>query len=118
MGVRRMIANLLNILVGLWLAYSAIFATPAGNMNSAALAGSAVAAIVFAVWARQSDHMRWPSASNIVLGAISLATAAAHWLLALAPLVCFWIVLLAGIAIAIMAMWSILYRPGVEAGAA
>jgi hypothetical protein len=28
-----------------------------------------------------------------------------------APLVCFWIILLTGIAVAIAAMWSLLYRP-------
>ncbi len=106
-----MIANILATLVGLWLAYAAIFAKPAGNMNSAALAGSAIAIIVFAAWARRTDRMGWQSASNIVLGAILLATAAAHWALGVAALLCFWIILLCGIAIAIMALWSILYRP-------
>ncbi len=106
-----MIGNFLNILVGLWLAYGAIFSDPAGNMSSATLAGGAVAAIIFALWARRTDRMGWPSAANIVLGAVLLATAAAHWALGLASLVCFWIVLLGGIAIAIMAMWSMLYRP-------
>src|SRR5262252_7347199 len=97
-----MIGNLLNILAGLWLAYRAIFANPAGNMNNAALAVAAVAVVVFAVWARQTDHMRWQSGTNIVLAAM---------LIVVAPLVCFWIILLAGIAVAIAAMWSILYRP-------
>lgn len=46
-----MIGNLLNVLVGLWLAYSAIFANPAGAMNNVALAAAAVAVIVLAVWA-------------------------------------------------------------------
>lgn len=59
--------------------------------------------------------MKWPSGSNIVLGLILLATAAVHWGVGLAPLVSFWIVLLAGIAIAIMAMWSLLYRPESDA---
>ena len=34
-----------------------------------------------------------------------------RWLIGVAPLVCFWIILLAGIAVAIAAMWSILNRP-------
>jgi hypothetical protein len=107
-----MIGNVLNVLVGLWLAYSAIFANPAGNVNNLALAGSAVAVIVLALWARQTDRMLWQSGSEIVLGAILLVTAAAHWAFGMAPLVCFWIVLLGGIAVAILAMWSVLYRPG------
>ena len=106
-----MIGNLLNILVGLWLAYSAIFANPPGAMNNVALATSAVAVIVFAVWARQSDPMGWPSGTNIVLGAVLLLVAATRWAIGVAPLVCFWIILLVGTAVAIAAMWSMLYRP-------
>ncbi len=106
-----MTGNILNVLVGLWLAYGAIFSTPAGNINSAALAGGGVGAILFAAWARRTDRMRWQSGSNIVLGAILLVVAGAHWAFGLAPLVCFWIVLLSGIAISILAMWSMLYRP-------
>jgi hypothetical protein len=106
-----MIGNLLNILVGLWLAYSAIFANPAGAMNNAALAAAGIAVIVFAVWARQSDPLGWQSATNIVLAALLLAVAVARWATGVAPLVCFWIILLVGIAVAIVAMWSLLYRP-------
>ena len=106
-----MIGNLLNILVGLWLTYSAIFDSPAGAMNNVALAGSAIAVIVLAVWARQTDPMDWPSGTNIVLGAALLLVTATRWAIGVAPLVCFWIILLVGIAVAIAAMWSILYRP-------
>ena len=99
-----MIGNLLNVLVGVWLVYSAIFATPAGNMNN-------VAVIVFAVWARQNDPMGWQSGTNLVLGTVLLLVAAVRWAVELAPLVCFWMILLVGIAVAILAMWSMLYRP-------
>jgi hypothetical protein len=109
-----MIGNLLNILVGLWLAYSAIFANPAGAMNNAALAADAVAVIVFAVWARQTDSLGWQSGTNIVLAAVLLVLAALRWAIGVAPLVSFWIILLAGIAIAIAAMWSTLYRPAMS----
>jgi hypothetical protein len=34
-----------------------------------------------------------------------------RWVIGVAPLVCFWIILLVGIAVAIAALWSILYRP-------
>ena len=113
-----MIGNLLNILVGLWLAYSAIFANPAGAMNNAALAAGAIAVIVFAVWARQSDSLGWQSGTNTVLAAMLLAVAVVRWGIGVAPLVCFWVILLAGIAIAIMAMWSLLYRPQTARSAA
>jgi hypothetical protein len=106
-----MIGNLLNILVGLWLAYSAIFANPTGDMNNASLAVAAVAVVVFALWARQTDRMRWQSGTNIVLAAALFVMAVVRRMIGVAPLVCFWIILLSGIAIAIAAMWSILYRP-------
>ena len=106
-----MIGNLLNVLVGLWLAYSAIFSNPAGAMNNAVLAAAAIAAVVFAAWARQTDRMGWPSATNIVLGMVLLVVAVARWVIGVAPLVSFWIILLVGIAVAIAAMWSMLYRP-------
>jgi hypothetical protein len=113
-----MIGNLLNILVGLWLAYSAIFANPAGAMNNAALAAAAIVVIVFAAWARQTDPLRWQSGTNIVLAAVLLAVAVVRWAIGVAPLVCFWIILLAGIAVAIVAMWSLLYRPQTARSAA
>ena len=113
-----MIGNLLNILVGLWLAYSAIFANPAGAMNNVALAAAAIAVIVFAVWARQTDPLGWQSGTNIVLAAVLLVVAVLRWLIGVAPLVSFWVVLLAGIAIAIAAMWSVLYRPATARTAA
>ena len=113
-----MIGNLLNILVGLWLAYSAIFANPAGAMNNAALAAGAVAVIVFAVWARQTDSLGWQSGTNIVLAAVLLAVAVVRCAIEVAPLVCFWIILLVGITVAIVAMWSLLYRPQTARSAA
>ena len=113
-----MIGNLLNILIGLWLAYSAIFANPAGAMNNVALAAAAIAVIVFAVWARQTDPLGWQSGTNIVLAAVLLVVAVLRWLIGVAPLVSFWVVLLAGIAIAIAAIWSVLYRPATAPTAA
>ena len=113
-----MLGNLLNILVGLWLAYSAIFANPAGTMNNVALAAGAIAVIVFAVWARQTDPLGWQSGTNIVLAAMLLMLAVLRWLIGVAPLVSFWIILLAGIAIAIASMWSVLYRPATARTAA
>ena len=106
-----MIGNLVNILLGLWLAYSAIFSHPAGDMNIAYLAVTAVAVIAFAAWARRIDPMHWPSDTNLVLGAALLVVAAARWAVYVPPLLSFWILLLIGITIAIVAMWSMLYRP-------
>jgi hypothetical protein len=106
-----MIANLATILIGLWLAYRAIFSLPAGDVNQMELAAAGVALILLALWARRTDSMRWHSGTNIVLAAIILLLAAAHRVVGVDPLVSFWMILLIGITAAIAAMWSILYRP-------
>jgi len=106
-----MIANLLNVLVGLWLAYSVIFAMPTGEMNNIALAVSAVAVMVLAAWARRTDSAGWYTATNLVLGAILLLAAVVRWAVEVASLVSFWAILLIGITIAIIALWAVLYRP-------
>jgi uncharacterized membrane protein YfcA len=80
-------------------------------MNIAALAASAVAVIACAAWARRTDPMDWPSGTNIVLGAVLLVVAATRWAVYAPALLSFWVLLLVGIAIAIVAMWSMLYRP-------
>jgi hypothetical protein len=67
--------SLVGVLLWLRLAYSAIFANPAGDMNIAALAASAVAVLACAVWARRTDPMDWPSGTDLVLGAVLLVVA-------------------------------------------
>src|SRR5262249_13192339 len=64
-AVRSMIANILNVAIGLWLAYSAIFSTPPGSLDGGRLALTALAAIILAAWARRSDRLKWQSGSNI-----------------------------------------------------
>ncbi len=108
-----MIANALNVLLGLWLAYRAIFTVPAGDMNNVELTVASVAVVILALWARQTDYARWQSGTNGALGVVLLALAAVRWLIQVAPLASFWFILLAGIAVAIVAMWSMLYRPSI-----
>ena len=106
-----MIANFATILIGLWLSYRAIFSLPAGNVNQIELVVAGVALILLSLWARRTDLMSWHSGTNIVLAAIILLLVAAHRVVGVDPLVSFWMILLIGIATAITAAWSILYRP-------
>jgi hypothetical protein len=105
-----MIANFATILIGLWLAYRAIFSIPSGDISQIELMAAGVAVILFALWARRTDFMSWQSSTNIALAAIVLLLVAAHRTVGVDPLVSFWMVLLIGIAVAITAMWSIIYR--------
>jgi len=106
-----MIANFTTVLIGLWLAYRAIFSLPAGDVNQIELTAAGVALILLALRARRTDFMNWQSGTNIVLAMIVLLLAAARWVIGVDPLVSFWMILLIGITAAITAMWSILYRP-------
>jgi hypothetical protein len=105
-----MIANAVTVAIGLWLAYSAIFSTPAGEMNNIKLVIAAAVIVVCALFARRSDRMNWQSSTSIALGLLLGLLAAARAYFDESPLPPFWIILLAGITIAIAALWSILYR--------
>ena len=106
-----MIANFVTILVGLWLVYRAIFSIPAGELSQTEMIVDGVAVILLALWARRTDFMGWQSGTSIVLGLIILALVAVPRAVGVEPLVSFWMILLIGITVAIVAMWSILYRP-------
>ena len=108
-----MIANFATVLIGLGLVYRTIFSVPAGDMSQIELTAAGVAVILLALWARRADFMSWHSWTNIVLAAIILLLAAARRVFGVDPLVSFWMILLVGIAVAITAMWSILYRPNI-----
>ena len=110
-----MIANVMTVLIGLWLAYSAIFSTPAGNVNILQLAIAAVVIIVCTFFARRTDIMGWQSKTNLALGIVLGLLAALRAFYGVTPSASFWVILLAGIAVAITALWSILHRPGASA---
>jgi cell division protein FtsW (lipid II flippase) len=106
-----MIANLATILVGLWLVYRTTFAIPPGDTSQIELVAAGVVVILLVLWARRTDVMRWHSWTNGVLAAVLLLLAAARGVGGVGPLASFWMILLIGIAVAVTAMWSMLYRP-------
>lgn len=106
-----MIANAATIVIGLWLVYRAVFAIPAGNVGPVELAAAGAAVVLLALWARRTDAMNWHSVSNSLLGLLVILLGLARWAASVAPPVVFWMVLLISNAVAIIAMWSLLYRP-------
>jgi hypothetical protein len=101
----------LTIPIGLWLAFSAIFATPAGSAGNLSLGLSGAAIAVLAVLAGRMGAMAWQARTNIVLGVILLIYAGVRQYVGGFGVDSFWVDLLGGIAAAIGALWSILYRP-------
>ena len=106
-----MIANFVTILIELWLVYRAIFSIPANDINQTEMIVAGIALILLALWARRTDLMGWQSATSIVLGLIILMLTAVHRAIGVESLVSFWMILLIGLTVAIVAMWSMLYRP-------
>lgn len=105
-----MIANGASVLIGLWLAYGAIFSAPPGNVNNIQLAIAAILIMGCAIAARYAGKMIWQSSTNLALGAVLALLAAARATFDQAAIPSFWVILLGGIAVAISALWSILYR--------
>jgi hypothetical protein len=109
-----MIADLLNTLVGLWLAYVAIFPHAAGMDRDRVALLAAIAMIALALWARRSGAA--PCQSMIALtGALLVALLIAHQLVHVSNVLMFWGVLWAGLVCAIVSLWAALYRPPQDA---
>ena len=106
-----MIANLLNTLLGLWLVYAAVL-RPAWASEAWKLAIAGIVVIALALWARAGDHRKWQSSVNMLLGLVLLLLAGLRLAGVVAPLTMFWGVFWPGILVAVLALWSALYRPG------
>ena len=113
-----MIADLLNTLVGLWLAYAAIFPHGAGMGRDRVALVAAIAMIALALWARRSGATPWQSTIVSATGALLAALMMAHQLVHVSQVLMFWGVLWAGLVCATVSLWAALYRPSQEVGLA
>ena len=103
-----MIPNLINTVIGLWLVYAAVI-NPAALGGRWAVLGSGIAVLLIAFWAYRIDYLKWPATSAGVVG-VGLAVYAGFQLFEPSGFVTFWVVLFAGIAVAVVSLWSALYR--------
>jgi hypothetical protein len=110
-----MIANTLNTLLGLWLAYVSIFALSSAVTAPWRFIVAALVIIALAVLARRSDYSRWQSTTNIILGLVLALLMLAEYVIAVPTLVLFWLILWIGLTVASLALWAVLYHP--EGGA-
>jgi hypothetical protein len=106
-----MIANGLNVLLGLWLIYIAVLDPAFVEKAPWRLAAMAVVVIVLAVAARPGDTLKWVSTTNVVVGVVMLVLAALRYAAAAPDLLMFWGVFWAGTLVAVLALWAALYRP-------
>jgi len=104
-----MIANIVNTLIGLALVYGAVL-TPVSLGDSVWILPACGAGIIgLALWARNTDRLKWFNLVNTVLGAALLLLATARNFIAVHSLVLFWWVFWVGILVAVFAFWSALY---------
>ena len=106
-----MLADLLNTLVGLCLAYAAIFPTALGTGRDRFVLTGAIVTIVLALWARRSDSSTWQSTTAVVTGVLLAVLAIVHQVTQVSDVLMFWGVLWAGLVSATVSLWAALYRP-------
>lgn len=106
-----MIADLLNTLVGLWLAYAAIFPQAVGTGGNRAVLVGAVLTIMLALWARRSDFSPWQSSTAIAAGALLAILMIVDQIVHVPDVLAFWSILWAGLVSATVSLWAALYRP-------
>jgi predicted ferric reductase len=112
-----MIADLLNMLVGLWLTHAAIFPSALG-LGDRFLLIAAILTIVLALWARRSDFSTWQSTTAIVSGVFLAILVLADQVMHVSDVLMFWGVLWTGLISATVSLWAALYRPSQAANVA
>lgn len=112
-----MIPNLLNTLLGLWLAYVAIFPDTIGAQYHRWLFGAAILTIVLSLWARRSDDAPWQSTMSIIAAVTLVVILGADRYLMSSAVLLFWGVLWVGLISATLSLWAAIYHPSVSAAA-
>ena len=106
-----MIANFLNTLLGLWLAYAAIFPDTLGKGHDRVVLIAAIGTVMLALWARRSDASAWQSTTTIVAGVLLAFLEVANQLMGVSDVPMFWGIFWAGLISATVSLWAALYRP-------
>ena len=103
-----MIPNLINTAIGVWLVYAAVL-NPTELGERFEIVASGIVVLVLAIWAYQADYLKWPATTVGALGA-GLSLYAGIKLSEPSGIVTFWVALFVGIAVAVVSLWSALYR--------
>jgi len=106
-----MIANFLNTLLGLWLAYAAIFPDTLGKGHDGIVLIAAIGTVMLALWARRTDASTWQSTTTIVAGVFLVFLEMANQLMHVSDVLMFWGIFWAGLISATLSLWAALYRP-------
>ncbi len=109
-----MIANALNVILGLWLVYVAVLDPQFVEQAIWRLAVMAMAVLVLAIAARPGDYLKWISTTNIVIAVVLLVLTSLRAEVMAPDLLMFWGVFWSGTVVAVLALWAALYRPRSE----
>lgn len=106
-----MLANLMNMLIGLVMVYAAVLDPRLVAPETVTLLFFGLVILGFAIWARMTDSAKWFSQTNVIVGFCVLALAALQHLKLTGSLVDFWGVFWRGLIVSVVAFWAALYRP-------
>ena len=110
-----MIPNLFNSLLGLCLAYVAIFPVMLGAHHHLWLFGAAILTAVLALWARRQDYAGWQSTTTIIAAVTLTVILGADQYLIESKVLLFWGVLWVGLISATLSLWAAIYHPDAAA---
>lgn len=110
-----MIPNLFNTLLGLCLAYVAIFPVTLGAHYHLWLLGAAILTAVLAFWARRQDYAVWQSTTTIIAAVTLTVILGADRYLIESQVLLFWGVLWVGLISATLSLWAAIYHPDAAA---
>ena len=106
-----MIPNFINTLLGLYLAYVAIFPVTIGAHHHLWLFGAAILTALLALWARRGDYAPWQSTSTIIAAVTLVVILGADRYLIESEVLLFWGVLWVGLISATLSLWAAIYHP-------
>lgn len=104
-----MVANLVNVILGLLLVYTAVLQPSLAAQRPFLLLAVAAVILVAAWMARPTDHHPWQNNTNMLLAVILGVVAGLR--LEHYPLAVFWSQFSIGTIVSVLALWAILYRP-------
>ncbi len=109
-----MVPSLLEGLLGLWLVWIAVLDPALEVAHGSAVVVPCLAMIVLGVWTFRIDYLKWPSVTDIVLGATLGTLFIVDRIMGVDALT-FWFLVWGGCVAGIVSLWSAFYRQGPEA---
>jgi membrane-bound ClpP family serine protease len=104
------IANIINSLIGIWVVYLAVLNPSALEAGKWTFVIAGLTVLVLALIARQTDHSKWHSSTDAVLGIVLIVAGIIQEFVPLEALA-FWVAFWIGVTVAVVSLWAAIYSP-------